>query len=333
MKISVVVPVRNEENSIRQLIDRLLEQTRPPEEIVITDGGSHDSTSQIINDYIAAGAPIQLIVAGEALPGRGRNLAAAQAKYEWLAFTDAGIEPAKNWIEMLSAKAEQDASIDVVYGAWEPVTDTFFTECAAITYVPPPVSHNGSNVRPRVIVSSLMKKSVWQSVGGFPEKLRSAEDLLFMGAIDNAGFTCVFAPEAVVRWQLRPSFSSTFWRFVVYARNNIRAGFWKQWQAPIFRRYLFLVLLAIVVWWTSPTLLWLPPLLWLLMLLARAVVAIRRNRHVYPASVGRNLRRLFLLVPLIATIDAAAFIGSIQWLFLDWLRGEPKTTVEAGNGA
>src|ERR1043166_5329647 len=91
MKVSVIVPVRDEEHSIHELLDSLLKQTRPPDEIVITDGGSIDATPQIIEEYIQQGAPVRLLRAGPALPGRGRNLGAAAATYEWLAFTDAGI--------------------------------------------------------------------------------------------------------------------------------------------------------------------------------------------------------------------------------------------------
>src|SRR5215210_9174100 len=118
MKISICIPVRNEEDSIRRLLDSLLEQTRPPDEIVITDGGSVDATPQIIEEYIRKGAPVRLIRAGAALPGRGRNLGAAQASFEWLGFTDAGIRLAKDWLEALVARAEKDDSVDVVYGSW-----------------------------------------------------------------------------------------------------------------------------------------------------------------------------------------------------------------------
>src|ERR687894_174876 len=157
MKVSVIVPVRDEEDSIRELLDSLLEQTRPPDEIVIADGGSVDATPQIIEEYIRQGAPVRLISAGAALPGRGRNLGAAQASFEWLAFTDAGIRLANNWLEALTAKAEEDDSIDVVYGSWQPVTDTFFTECAAIAYVPPPAPRDGIMMRPRFIASTLLR--------------------------------------------------------------------------------------------------------------------------------------------------------------------------------
>lgn len=333
MKISVAVPVRNEEKTIGELLRRLLNQTLPPDEVVIADGGSQDRTTLVISDFVENGAAVRLIAAGEALPGRNRNVAAAEAKNDWVAFIDAGTEPATNWLESLALRAEQDSTIDVVYGMWEPVIDSFFAECAAISYVPPPATRNGVFTRPRSIASCLMKRSVWRSVGGFPEHLRSAEDLLFMNRVENAGFNEIFEPRATVRWHLSPTFSSTFKRFVVYARNNIRAGLWRQWQATIFTRYFLLIGLAIVLLAISPKLAPLAIAFWLMMLLARAVVAIRRNRTCYPASLARNLKRLLVLVPLLAVIDAAAIIGSIQWLFFESFRGNRKVAVEASDGA
>src|SRR3977135_2127666 len=92
MEISVIVPVRNEESSIGAPLESLLNQTLPPAEIVITDGGSTDATTAIIQKYIDSGAPVRLIRTTKALPGRATNLAAAHAAHEWLAFTDAGIK-------------------------------------------------------------------------------------------------------------------------------------------------------------------------------------------------------------------------------------------------
>ncbi|HSE19114.1 MAG TPA: glycosyltransferase [Pyrinomonadaceae bacterium] len=330
MKVSIVIPVRDEEHSIRELLDSLLAQTRPPDEIVITDGGSVDATPQIIEEYIRRGAPVRLIRAGAALPGRGRNLGAAQASHEWLGFTDAGIRLANNWLETLVARAETDDSIDVVYGSWQPVTNTFFKQCAAIAYVPPP-SQNGA--RPRFIASTLLRREAWQKVKGFPEDLRSAEDLIFMDRVENAGYRYVFEPRAQVQWDLRPTLWSTFKRFVVYSRNNIRAGLFKQWQSTILMRYGVLALLAIAASIIQPGWIWFVIALWLLMLVARAAVSIRRNRVCYPASFLQNVARGTMVMSLLAVLDAAAIIGSIQWLVLDCFRWSRKAPVEAGNGA
>jgi glycosyltransferase involved in cell wall biosynthesis len=331
MKVSIVIPVRDEEHSISELLDSLLAQTRPPDEIVITDGGSVDATPQIIEEYIRKGAPVRLIRAGAALPGRGRNLGAAQASHEWLGFTDAGIRLANDWLETLVARAETDDSIDVVYGSWQPVTNTFFKQCAAIAYVPPPSSHNGA--RPRFIASTLLRREAWEQVKGFPEDLRSAEDLIFMDRVEHAGYRYVFEPRAQVYWELRPTLWSTFKRFVVYSRNNIRAGLFRQWQSTILMRYGVLAVLTLTTLLIEPRWIWFVIALWLLMLAARAVVSIRRNRVCYPASLLQNLARGATVMALLAVLDAAAIIGSIQWLLLDCFRWSRKAPVEAGNGA
>ena len=186
-------------------------------------------------------------------------------------------------------------------------------------------------MRERCIASTLMRSGVWETVGGFPEHLRSAEDLLFMKQVEAANFRIALAPRAKVQWDLQPNFWRTFKRFTIYSRNNIRAGLWREWQRPILSRYLVLMLLTVAAlifgWW------WLliPVGLWLLMLLARAVVAIRRNRNCYPASLSRNLLRLTIIMPLIAVLDLGSIIGSIHWVLTDKL-GLKSEAVNVGHG-
>ena len=330
MKVSVIVPVRDEEDSIRELLDSLLAQTHPPDEIVITDGGSVDATPQIIDSYKDKGAPVKLIRAGAALPGRGRNLAAAEARFEWLAFTDGGIRLAKDWLEALTLKAKENDSTDIVYGSVEPVTDTFFTECAAIAYVPPPKPQEHVVARPRFIASSLLRREAWARVKGFPEDLRSAEDLLFMDRLEKAGYRAVFEPRALVYWRLRSTLRTTFKRFLVYSLNNMRAGLFNQWQARILFRYAMLLLILVTVLAIDPSKFWIAIALWVLMLIARSIVSIWRNRNCYPGSFLRNVRRGLMVVAILAVLDAAAIIGWMQWLLLDAFRGSRKTPVEAG---
>jgi glycosyltransferase involved in cell wall biosynthesis len=320
IEISVVIPVRDEENSVRALLEAFPSQTLSPKEIVITDGGSIDSTIEIIEEFIRAGAPVKLIREKAALPGRGRNVGVQNSNCEWIAFIDAGNRPAPDWLEALAEKVDGGSAVDVVYGSYEPVVDSFFKECAAIAYLTPPVEVEGVFARSQSIASTLMRRKVWETVGGFPEDLRSAEDLLFMQKIERAGFRTVHAPRAVVYWSIQPTLWRTFKRFVTYARNNIRAGLWRQWQAPIFQRYAVIALSFVpavffgVKWFVVPI------GLWFCLLVARAGLALRRNRHSYPASHARNLLRLLWLVPIIATLDAAALLGSINWMLFDKLR-------------
>lgn len=326
MKISVIIPVRNEEQSIGQLLDGLTSQSLKPTEIVITDGGSSDQTAAIIEAYDQTAVPIRLIRGGPGLPGRNRNLAAAQATSEWLAFIDAGIIPEPDWLELLAKRVqlESAADVDVVYGSYEPVADTLFKRCSVMAYVPPPVEIEGRLVRSRSVVSLLMKRRVWQSVGGFPEDLRSAEDLLFMNKIEQANFRIVNEPDALVHWQVQSTPWLTFKRFVVYARNNMRAGLWRQWQAAIFTRYGALLISALPVFWFGSAWLLLTLLLWIAMLVTRGAVAIGRNRVCYPAGIVANAVRLLVLVPVIAMLDAATIIGTLQWAVRDLNRQDTK---------
>jgi glycosyltransferase involved in cell wall biosynthesis len=318
-QISVVIPARDEENSIRALLDGLLTQSLRPAEIVITDNGSIDATADIVEEIINRGAPIKLIREKEGLPGRGRNVGVAHARCDWIAFTDAGITPAPDWLEALARRAGKYSAVDVVYGTYEPVIDSFFKECAAIAYVPPPLESEDGPVRPSSIVSALMRRKVWETVGGFPEHLRSAEDLLFMRQVEHAKFTIAHTAKAIVYWNIQPNFWRTFQRFVEYSRNNIRAGLFAEWQGRIFIYYALIAASTVNHLVIGPRALFGPPVLWFVLLTARAARALRRNRKNYPASHARNLSRLCLLLPIIATLDAAAFIGSINWLLGDKL--------------
>ena len=317
-EISVVIPVLNEANSIQRLLEGVLNQTLKPAEIVITDGGSTDQTTEIIEEFINSGAPIRLIRVRQSMPGRARNLAVAASRCNWIAFTDAGITVNPDWLEALSTKANEHAA-DVVYGTYEPINESFFTECAAIAYVPPPFESDGGLVRPRSIVSALMRRHAWEKVGGFPEHLRSAEDLLFMNQVELAGFNIARTSRAKVFWHIQPDFRRTFKRFVEYSRNNIRAGLFGEWQRTIFIYYALIGATAFSAIVLGARGLWVPLVTWLLFLIARAVKNLYQNRRACPAGFGRNLTRLILLVPIIATIDAAAFTGSIKWLLRDKL--------------
>jgi glycosyltransferase involved in cell wall biosynthesis len=318
IEISVVVPALNEQDSIRQLLQDLLSQTLKPAEIVITDGGSTDKTREIIEEFIAAGAPVKLVRVAKSMPGRARNLAVAESRCQWIAFTDAGITLTPEWLEALTNKASEN-SADVVYGTYEPIIDSFFTQCAAIAYVPPPFESEGGPVRPRSIVSALMRRQAWETVGGFPEHLRSAEDLLFMSQLEQSGFAIARTSLARVFWHIQPNFWRTFKRFVEYSRNNIRAGLFSEWQQTIFLYYALIAATAFGVFFMGLRGLIFPPVAWLLLLIARAAKTLYHNRRIYPAGLARNVARLVLLVPILATLDAAALIGSINWLLRDQL--------------
>ena len=51
MKISIVITAYNGEKYIKEQIDSFLNQTLPPDEIIITDDCSFDNTLEIVEEY------------------------------------------------------------------------------------------------------------------------------------------------------------------------------------------------------------------------------------------------------------------------------------------
>jgi glycosyltransferase involved in cell wall biosynthesis len=316
MGISVVIPVRDEEQSICMLLDSLLAQTRQPDEVVIVDGGSKDGTTRIIESYIDRGFPIRLIATDHAYPGEARNLGVHHARHDIVAFTDAGIRLDPRWLEKLSEPLKQDSSVDVVYGTYEPVLNSFFTECAALTYVPAPANRNGCLIRGPSLASSLMRKSVWEAAGGFPP-FRASEDLIFMEVVEQKGFKIAYAPEAVVYWQMPPGWNGTFRRFAVYSYHNLVAKRGHYWHRGVARQYLMalpfiaLALFHHPLWWLVPV----------AGFLARVGWTLWRKRNGFAIPKPLQPRRWVMVGLILLLVDAATFIGAVTYY---WRTGASK---------
>jgi glycosyltransferase involved in cell wall biosynthesis len=311
MEVSLIIPVRDEEKSVVSLLESLRCQTRPPEEVIITDGGSKDSTVEIIESYIRNGFPlkIKLIKTENSYPGRGRNLAIQKARYEWIAMTDAGIQLDNNWLKELILPLEDNADIDVVYGHYEPIIDSFFKECLAIVFVSPFQMINGKKIRTHFIPSSLIRRKVWQTVGGFPD-FRAAEDRIFIEKVSRAGFKISYAPQAKVFWQIPENFKLAFKRFSLFSLHDLRAGKFRDWHYGVIRMYIIGTMLVVLGVLFSP--------LWFVVLalgiLMRALKLIGQKISNESLFNIKNFKRLPLVLIIIFWLDLAMFWGALCFL-------------------
>ena len=311
MKVSVIIPVLNEAESIGELIASLRLQSRPPDEIVITDGGSTDGTQQVIHTFQGNYTrPIWLVAINQAYPGTGRNLAIQAAKYDVLAFVDAGVKINHRWLEELLKPLEADPSVDVVFGHYGPVQDTFFTKCAAMAYVEPPKQVGGLVIRTHAIFCSAMRKRVWEELGGFPN-YRAAEDRIFIERILAGPYQVAYTYKAIALLELRPTWRSTVKRFSEYSRHNLRAGRARHWHLPLLKVYgTMMALLALSVF-HSP--------LWLLGVLAGGFYRVFKR-------TGCNSFVIILTVGwILLSVELATFHGWLTWVFVDRCkRGEGR---------
>ncbi len=84
--ITVILPVYNREQTIRRALDSILFQSCPPEEIIVVDDCSTDGTGKILQSY---GNNITTIPLSENMgPAHARNEGVKQAKTDWIAFMD-----------------------------------------------------------------------------------------------------------------------------------------------------------------------------------------------------------------------------------------------------
>lgn len=307
LQISLVIPVRNEAATIPRLLESIAAQTRTPNEVLFVDGGSSDNTIMLLRHAAERDASLRLIEAGEASPGRGRNLGIAAANHEWIALTDAGIVLEPEWLERLATVAESDPALGIVYGNYEPVTDTFFERCGALLYTEPKTRRGDGWMRGPFIASSLLRRSVWEAAGGFPD-LRASEDKIFMDRVSELGSQTGWAPQATVWWQPQSTLGGTWRRFLVFSRFNVWAGRQRYWHYGIARFYLlclaFVVLALAHSWW------WLAlPVLGWLARVAKNIWARRERRGLLWALNPVQFAGVALML---AVIDAATFGGWAQ---------------------
>lgn len=236
LDVSLVIPVRNEAEHLGELIASITQQEYPPAEILLVDGGSTDGTPALARRLTAGDSRFRVVEAGPATPGRGRNIGIDAARHEWVALTDAGIRLEADWLKWLVSRVQADPGAGVVYGAYFPVEETFFERCAALAYVAAPTQTPDGVLRGRFIASSIVRRSAWQAVGGFPD-LRAAEDLMFMERLTESGFREAWEPRARVWWRVQPTLGRTFRRFLLYSRFNVLAGRQRFWHYGVARQY------------------------------------------------------------------------------------------------
>lgn len=301
LKVSLVIPVKNEDHSLAELIESIENQSYQPDEVIFVDGGSTDRTIEIIECLSSKNPKFKFIKLSSSSPGKGRNTGIENTRNEWIALTDAGIEIEKDWLKNLVKELEDNPQADVIYGNYSPIIKCFFDQCAAICYVP---RLTKNSIRGKSVATILLKKKVWEEVNGFPD-LRAAEDLIFLEAVNKKEFKTASAPNAMVFWQLRPDLSSTFDKFIVYSKHNVLAGRAWDWHYGVARQYLialFFIILAFVHswWWLIIVFLW---------LVARVAKRILSHRFEYGLKPLLNPVYFLGITFTILIVDLATFIG------------------------
>lgn len=88
IKVSVIIPVYNVENYLRQCLDSVVNQTLEGIEIICVDDGSTDSSPDILEEYASNDSRIKILHQRNRFAGIARNTGLSQANGEYVIFWD-----------------------------------------------------------------------------------------------------------------------------------------------------------------------------------------------------------------------------------------------------
>ncbi len=257
MRCALIMTVKNEAEALPRLFETLALQTKQPDEIIVADGGSTDSTVRLVRDA-TLGAPVRVLECPGANISEGRNAAIRATDAEIIASMDAGVRLDPRWFERITAPYFGENAPDVVSGFFLPDPHGAFETALAATTLP-----ELGDIHPETFMPSSrsvsFRRAAWEKIKGYPEWLDYCEDLIFDLELRRAGFRFYFQPDALVYFRPRPTLGKFFRQYYLYARGDGKANlFWKRHLAR-YATYLgaiplsfvllpFLPLVSVIMW-------------------------------------------------------------------------------------
>lgn len=192
--VSVIIPVHNGERFLAEAIQSVLDQTLPPDEIIVVDDGSTDNTARVITAFVqVAPTRMRAIYQVNQGPSVARNAGVASAVGDLLAFLDAD----DLWLPAKLARQVQ------------------------ILHERPRLGYVGCHLQPQLIsrqewpaifcraywesepptfTSSalLIRRSVWERVGSFDTNRKLGEDLDWVMRARDLDIEAAAATEALL---------------------------------------------------------------------------------------------------------------------------------------
>lgn len=231
-RISIVVPLLNEEPYVERLARSLLEQDYPPDryEILMADGGSTDRTLDILRRVNADGRIRILDNPGRTAPA-ALNLLLAHARGEIITRVDGHSYVAPDYLRRI-VQVMHETGEAVVGGPVLMEADTPFRRAlvealysrAGVGSVP------YRTLRRRCHVESLQtgsfRREVLDQVGPFDETLAVVEDLDMNTRIRKAGYRLLLDPTIRFWYFPRPDLRG-LWRQIVTAGRVKARILWK----------------------------------------------------------------------------------------------------------
>jgi glycosyltransferase involved in cell wall biosynthesis len=230
--VSAVIPARNEEASIARAVESVVAQAEV-DEVIVVDDQSTDRTGAILSELALRMPKLKVVRAGELPSGWvGKNyaasLGAAEAKGQWLLFTDADTYHLPGGMRRALADAVENHAALVSYSPeqemerwWERALILQVYWMLSKRYPFEKVSNPALPVAAANGQFLLIKRDVYESVGGHRAIASEVlEDVALAQMVKSAGFRLYFASGfGIVRTRMYRSFGAMWdgWTKNLYA--------------------------------------------------------------------------------------------------------------------
>ncbi len=218
LSLSVVICAYNEEEWIGKTLESLLHQHRLPDEIIVVNNASTDTTPEIVNTFIRKHPNVNIQLIYEAKQGlhHAREAGWRYASSDIIAMTDADIHFPENWLEIIERTFQNDSEVQAVTGIVRyPKAPSFINWVTWICdqlYQPEGIGKfiteeyvlNGGN--------SAYRRTALEAVNGYLDKSPQVlEDRHMSHALHTAGFKIKFNRNLKV-WHTFRRFEKDGWR-------------------------------------------------------------------------------------------------------------------------
>lgn len=204
-KISVVIPFYNSEETLNLCLTPLCNQTVKPDEILLVDNNSNDSSKKIVESFINTFHDLRIIyvTCERQGPSAARNKGVDIASGEWIVFTDSDCVPSPNWLSDYITHFD-DERIGAVAGCIKPYPPINSIQKALSLFT---LSENEKDdihddftldkgLYPTANMA--VRRELFISIGGFDETLKYGEDRELCAKIYRAGYKIKAIKNAVI---------------------------------------------------------------------------------------------------------------------------------------
>ena len=233
MRVSVIVPVRNEAAQIRQTLLGLAGQDFPADdfEVLVVDGLSNDGTPVAVREVQGTIRHLRLFHNPKRLASAARNIGVRHAGGKYVVIVDGHCrvrDPRflRNLVEAFEATGADTVGRPQPLACDDPTPFQRAVAAARRSWL----GHNpdsaifsdAARFVPADNVAVAYRRDVFDLMGGFDESFDACEDVEFNTRVRRVGLTCYFTPAVAVEYRPRATLRGLVYQLMRYGQGRAR---------------------------------------------------------------------------------------------------------------